>query len=60
LSVQDGFVQVLDLAVAELEELLGLGSREVIALPEPPHVRVEVRLHFLEELPSEVFAVPVG
>jgi hypothetical protein len=49
----DGPAELRDLAVAIVEKLFGLGSREVITLPEPPHVGVDVRLDLIKELPSD-------
>ena len=52
--------KILDLAVAEVHELLGLGICEIPCLDHPSHVRVNLLLNLIRELVDDIFIIPLG
>ena len=50
--------KILDLAVAEVHELLGLGICEMPCLEHPSHVRVNLLLNLIQELVDDIFIIP--
>jgi hypothetical protein len=50
--------KILDLAVAEVHELVALGICEMPCLEHPSHVRVNLLLNFIRELVDDIFIIP--